>query len=137
MARERGHEVTGFSRNAAGGHRRFSLGEPPDVSGCDAILNLAGESVAGLWTPAKKRAIRDSRVRGTRRIVEAIRRTPNPPRILVNASGIGVYGNCGETVTDENGRHSGNFLAEVCEAWESEALRARAAGVRVALLRTS
>ncbi|HEX4086495.1 MAG TPA: TIGR01777 family oxidoreductase [Chthoniobacteraceae bacterium] len=138
MARERGHEVIGFSRHPRGAaFRRFGTDEPPDVSGCDAIINLAGENVAGIWKPSKKRAIRDSRVLGTRRIVEAIQRTRNPPRILVNASGIGVYGNAGETVTDENGRHSAGFLAEVCEAWEAEALHARSAGVRVVMLRTS
>jgi len=139
LARERGHEVIGFARNpqrGGPGCRRFSTEEVPDVTGCDAILNLAGESVVGLWTPAKRRAIKLSRVLGTQRIVEAIRRTKHPPRVLVNGSATGIYGDTGDAVTDEGGRHGREFLAEVCEAWEEAALEARGAGVRVALLRT-
>ncbi len=137
LARERGHEVIGFSRNPnRPDFRRFTTAGPPDVTGCDAIVNLAGESVIGLWTSAKRRAIMNSRVLGTRRMVEAIRATPEPPRVLVNGSAIGLYGDTGDTVTDEAGRHGKNFLAQVCDAWEEEALEARAAGARVALLRT-
>ncbi len=137
LARERGHEVIGFSRNPARPEgRRFSTEEAPDITGCDAIVNLAGESVMGLWTPAKRRAIRNSRALGTRRIVEAIRQADKPPRVLVNGSATGIYGDTGESATDETARHGSKFLAEVCEAWEEEALGARAAGARVVLLRT-
>ncbi len=138
LALERGHEVIGFSRNPGRGGpgcRRFSLEEPPDVTGCEAIVNLAGESVLGLWTQAKRRAIEQSRVLGTRRIVEAIRAAPEPPRVLVNASGISIYRESGD-VTDEGAPHGTGFLADVCEAWEAAALRARESGARVALLRT-
>jgi uncharacterized protein (TIGR01777 family) len=138
LARERGHEVIGFSRNP---HRtdcrRFTTDGPPDLSGCDAIVNLAGESVIGLWTPWKRRAITQSRVLGTRRIVEAIRAASPPPRVLVNASAIGIYGDRGEAVTDEGSPHGKKFLAKVCEAWEAEASRARERGTRVVFLRTS
>jgi hypothetical protein len=99
-------------------------------------LNLAGESVIGLWTPGKRRAIRESRVMGTRRIVEAMRAAKEPPRVLVNGSATGIYGDTGEEAKDEGGRHGAGFLAEVCEGWEDEALRVREAGVRVVLLRT-
>jgi uncharacterized protein (TIGR01777 family) len=139
LARRRGHEVIGFTRRPEGrgaGWRRFTTAEAPDVSGCDAILNLAGETVIGLWTPAKVRAIKESRVLGTRRIVEAIRSASPAPRVLVNSSGIGIYGNAGDQVTDEAAAHGTGYLAEVCEEWEAEALRAREAGARVALLRT-
>jgi uncharacterized protein (TIGR01777 family) len=143
LARERGHEVIGFTRNPerrGPEWRRFSTEEMPDVTGCDAILNLVGESVIGLWSRGKRRAIRDSRVQATRRIVEAIRAVSGvgkkPPRVLVNASGIGIYGEMGDQVTDEGARRGNGFLAEVCEAWEGEALRARETGTRVALLRT-
>jgi uncharacterized protein (TIGR01777 family) len=137
LARERGHEVIGFSRNPKEpGARRFRTDEVPDVTGCDAILNLAGETVIGPWTAAKRRAIRESRVMGTRRIVEAMLRAANPPRVLVNGSAVGIYGDTGDAVTDETAPHGSGFLAQVCEAWEAEALRAAEAGARVVLLRT-
>jgi uncharacterized protein (TIGR01777 family) len=138
LARERGHEVIGFSRSpgsVGAGCRRFDLDEPPDVTGCEAIVNLAGESVLGLWTRAKRRAIERSRVIGTRRIVEAIQAARQPPRVLVNASGIGIYRDSSD-VADEGAPHGSGFLADVCEAWEAAALRARESGARVALLRT-
>ena len=139
LAREHGHEVIGFSRNPMHGGaewRRFSTDEPPDIAGCDAILNLAGQSVVGLWTPARRRAIRESRVLGAQRIVEAINRASRPPRVLVNGSAIGIYRDMGDVATDETGQHGSGFLAQVCEAWESEAVQARKSGVRVVLLRT-
>jgi uncharacterized protein (TIGR01777 family) len=139
LARERGHHVIGFTRNPEPGNpqsRRFSAEAAPDLTGCDAILNLAGESVIGLWTRAKRRAIRESRVLGTRRIVEAFQNSTQPPRVLVNASGIGIYGDTGEAAADEQAPGGKGFLAEVCEAWEAEALRAATTGARVATLRT-
>ena len=137
LARERGHEVIGFSRHPEGtDRRRFSMEETPDLTGCDAIVNLAGASVAGLWTPARLRAIRESRVLGTQRIVEGIRRAKGDVRVLVNGSAIGIYADTGDVVTDETGAHGSGFLSEVCEAWEEEALKAEEAGTRVALLRT-
>jgi uncharacterized protein (TIGR01777 family) len=139
LARERGHEVIGFSRHPekeGPGWRRLSMIEVPDVSGCDAILNLSGESVIGLWTPGKQRMIRYSRVLVTRKIVTAIQATPEPPRVLVSGSAIGFYGNRRDAVTDEHGRQGMGFLPDVCEAWEREALRAEATGTRVVLLRT-
>jgi hypothetical protein len=139
LARQRGHEVIGFTRHPEGRGpewRRFTTDEPPDVSGCDAILNLAGESVIGLWTPAKRRAIKESRVLATRRIVEAIQLARQAPRVLVNGSAIGIYGDTGDQVTDEAADPGTGYLAEVCEEWETEALRAQEYGARVALLRT-
>jgi len=139
LARERGHEVIGFARHperAGPGCRCFNADEVPDLTGCDAILNLAGESVAALWTPAKRRAIKESRVLGTRRIVEAMRGTGQPPRVLVSGSATGIYGDTGEAAADETARHGSSYLAEVCEAWEAEALKATDAGARVVVLRT-
>jgi len=139
LARERGHEVIGFTRNPEGrgpGWRKFSTGEPPDVKGCEAIVNLAGESVVGLWTAAKRMEIRESRVLATRRIVEAMQAAAVPPRVLVNGSAIGYYGDTGDGAADEGSPRGGGFLADVCEAWEAEALKAREAGARVVLLRT-
>jgi nucleoside-diphosphate-sugar epimerase len=99
LARERGHQIIGFSRHperGGPGWRRLTRDQTPDVSGCDAILNLAGESVIGIWTPAKKRMIRESRVMATRNIVNAILDAPEPPRVLVNGSAIGFYGDTGD-----------------------------------------
>jgi uncharacterized protein (TIGR01777 family) len=106
------------------------------LEGCDAILNLAGENVAGIWTEGKRRAIRESRIEATRRIVEGMRRARKPPTVLVNGSATGIYGDTGEAAMDEAGPHGSGFLAEVCEAWEGEAVKARETGARVALLRT-
>jgi uncharacterized protein (TIGR01777 family) len=139
LAQERGHEVIGFSRHPRQGGpewRRLSMVEVPDVSGCDAILNLAGESVIGLWTPGKQRMIRYSRVLITRKIVTAIQAAREPPRVLVSGSAIGFYGNRRDAVTDERARQGIGFLPDVCEAWDREALRAVATGTRVTLLRT-
>lgn len=139
LALRRGHEVIAFSRRperkiAGCEMRAFPLEEAPDLAGCEAVVHLAGESVLGLWTPAKKRRIRESRVVGTRRIVEGIHAMKQPPEVFVCASGIGVYREGTDDELDENAPHGANFLAEVVEAWEAEALKA--APVRTALLRT-
>ena len=117
--------------------RKFSPDEKIDITGCEAIIHLAGEPVFGLWTAEKRRRIRDSRVLGTRRVVDAILAAANPPRVLVGGSAIGFYGDTGETPADEDSPAGGGFLAETCRAWEDEALRAREKNVRVVLLRTS
>jgi uncharacterized protein (TIGR01777 family) len=143
LAAQRGHRVTGFSRNPARripgceAMRPFRPGETVDLSGCDALIHLAGESVSGRWTEGKKRKIRESRVLGTRRIADAILACDRPPRVLVSGSAIGFYGDTGETAADENSPPGTGFLAEVSRDWEAEALRAREKNVRVVLLRTS
>src|SRR4051812_25882015 len=89
LALRRGHEVVAFSRNprrAIPGceMRAWDLEVPPDVTGCEAVIHLAGESVVGLWTAAKKRRIRDSRILGTRRLAEAFASAAHPPEVLVS-----------------------------------------------------
>jgi uncharacterized protein (TIGR01777 family) len=133
-AAARGWEVVAFSRRPHDGRARlFVPGEPADVDGLDAVLHLAGEPVVGRWTAAKKRRILDSRVLGTRSVVEGFARAARPPRVLVNASGIGFYGDTGDREVDENSPCGRGFLADVCRAWEAEAMKARDA--RVVLLR--
>ncbi|MGH7426282.1 MAG: TIGR01777 family oxidoreductase [Candidatus Methylomirabilales bacterium] len=106
------------------------------VQGAGAVVHLAGESVAGRWNKEKKRAIRDSRVIGTRNLVAAIGEAKSKPGVLVCGSAVGYYGNRGdEELTEEAGPGS-DFLAEVCQAWEAEARRAEEHGVRVVMLRT-
>lgn len=127
------HEIVPFSRRPKEGVRLWN--DQPDVTGLDAVVNLAGESIMGLWTRAKKRRIMESRIHGTRSLVEALRKTPGGPRILVNASAVGFYGDTGETLVDESSVVGAGVLAEVAAAWEAEALRAAGFGVRVVCIR--
>lgn len=101
------------------------------LEGVDAVVHLAGESVFGLWTDAKKRRIVESRARGTRLLAEAIAGLNAPPRILVSASGVGYYGDAGDAVLTEEAPRGDDFLADVCAAWEAGADPAREGGVRV------
>lgn len=131
-----GCQVTGFSRHGGTGEmRKFSLGEPIDCWGLDAIVHLAGEPILGLWTRAKRERIRESRVLGTRRVVEGLRAAATRPRVLVCASAVGYYGDTGEQECDECAPQGHGFLAEVSAAWEAEALRATDLGIRTVLLR--
>jgi uncharacterized protein (TIGR01777 family) len=105
--------------------------------GAYAVCHFSGQSIgAKRWTAEVKRGILASRVEGTRGVVEAMRATANPPRILVSSSGIGYYGDAGEREVDETSPAGSDFLARVCAAWESEALRAEECGARVAVFRT-
>ncbi|NMB75862.1 MAG: TIGR01777 family protein [Myxococcales bacterium] len=102
----------------------------------EAVVHLAGEPIAGgRWSEERKRRIRDSRVLGTRRLVEAMLALPRPPRVLVCASAIGVYGDRGEEELDEASAPGSGFLAEVCLEWEAEAQKAAGRGIRVVCIR--
>lgn len=99
--------------------------------GVDAVVHLAGESIAGgRWSEEKKRRILDSRVDGTTLLAETLAGLDNPPRVLISASAVGYYGDRDEPV-DETSEPGDGFLAEVCKAWEEAAEPARAAGIRV------
>jgi uncharacterized protein (TIGR01777 family) len=113
------------------------LGEPPaeSLNAMDAVIHLAGEPVAQRWNVEVKRRIRDSRVLGTRALVEAISRVRHKPKVLVCASAIGYYGDRGDEVLTESSSHGGGFLADVCRGWEAEADRATEFGLRVVKLR--
>ncbi len=106
------------------------------VQGAGAVVHLAGESVAGRWDALKKRAIRDSRIVGTRHLVEAIGEAKSKPGVLVCASAVGYYGDRGDEELTEEAVAGSDFLADVCQAWEAEARRAEEFGVRVVSLRT-
>lgn len=111
--------------------------EPERLEGIDAVVHLAGESVSGLrWTDDKKKAIRDSRVLGTRNLVDAISRLNDKPKVLVAASAIGFYGERGDEEVNESSAAGHGFLADVAKEWEGEARRAEDAGIRTVLLRT-
>jgi hypothetical protein len=110
---------------------------PPaeSVNTLDTIIHLAGEPVAQRWNAEVKRRIQDSRVLGTRRLVDVIGRVPHKPKVLVCASAIGYYGDRGDEELTESSRPGNGFLAEVCQEWEREADRAAQFGLRVAKLR--
>ena len=135
LAAARGWDVVPFSRHPRDARSRpFVPGEVADVDGLDAVLHLAGEPVLGLWTAAKRARIMDSRVLGTRSLVEGFARASHPPRVLVSGSAIGFYGNTGDREVDESSPAGTGFLSDVCRAWEGEAEKVRDA--RVVLLRS-
>jgi len=112
-------------------------GEPPaeSLNTMDAVIHLAGEPVAQRWNDEVKRRIHDSRVLGTRRLVDAISRVQHKPKVLVCASAIGYYGDRGDEVLTESSTPGSGFLADVCRGWEAEADRAAQFGLRVIKLR--
>src|SRR4051812_41427222 len=101
----------------------------------DAIIHLAGEPVAQRWNENVKRAIYSSRVDGTRKLVTAVEKLKHKPSTLVSASTVGIYGDRGDEVLTEASAPGKDFLADVCVAWEREALRAGDFGLRVVLIR--
>lgn len=104
---------------------------PPDaVSGFDVVIHLAGESVVGRWTDAKKNAIRDSRVQGTRNLASALAQTKDRPRLFICASAIGFYGNRGDELLTEASAAGGGFLAELSREWEAASRVAAESGIR-------
>jgi uncharacterized protein (TIGR01777 family) len=107
------------------------------LSGRDAVVHLAGESVAQRWTAEARRAIHDSREIGTRNLVAGLDTAEPRPRVLVSASGVNYYGPRGDEPLTEDAPPGDDFLAHVCIAWEREAQAARELGLRVAMLRTA
>jgi uncharacterized protein len=150
---DRGAHVTVLSRDPAGAAAKLDLGgqapveavgwDPLDepapaqaLAGRDAVVHLAGEQVAQRWTSRAKKAIRDTRVIGTRQLLAGLRQTEARPEVLVSASAIGYYGSHGEEPLDEEAPAGEDFLAQVCVAWEAEAAKASGLGVRAVQLRT-
>lgn len=106
------------------------------LTGVDGVVHLAGEDIAAArWTAAQKQRIRDSRVAGTRLLCEALARMSCPPRVLVSASAIGIYGDRGNEWLDEDSVAGQGFLPGVVRAWEAATEPAVRAGIRVVLLR--
>ena len=142
LAVRRGFEVVAFTRDPSQPvgdcieTRKFSTTEPPDLRGCDAVIHLAGENVAGLWTRAKMHRIRDSRVLGTRTLARAIAGLDPQPVVFVSGSAIGYYGDTGDEPVDESSPAGDGFLAHVVAAWEASAAPALEAGIRVVHPRT-
>jgi len=131
-----GHSITRLTRSPKGEN---DIRWDPDagtiegsLEGTDAVVHLAGESIAGgRWTSSKKERIMQSRKKGTRLLAEAVAGLPTPPRVMVSASAVGYYGDRGNELLREDSRPGSDFLAEVCKAWEAAADPAREAGIRV------
>jgi uncharacterized protein (TIGR01777 family) len=115
-----------------------------EISGCDAVINLAGEPISERWTGEAKRAIVASREIGTEKIVEAISRSERvataladqKPKVLINSSAIGYYGTSETASFDENSPPGDDFLADVCKKWETAAQKVKDYGTRLVILRT-
>jgi uncharacterized protein (TIGR01777 family) len=150
--RDRGAHVTVLSRDPERAQARLgSSGQPAleamrwepmsepapamALAGRDAVVHLTGENVAQRWTATAKHAIRESRVTGTRNLIEGLAGADPHPRTLVSGSAIGYYGPHGEEPLDEDAPPGAGFLAGVCAAWEREAEHARELGMRVVQLR--
>jgi uncharacterized protein len=109
---------------------------PEAVSGFDAVIHLAGESIVGRWTQAKKKAIRESRVVGTGNLARALAQAKDKPQVFVSSSAIGYYGDRGEEVLRESSAAGTGFLPDVCREWEEATRAAANAGIRTVQIRT-
>lgn len=139
LTRGRGSDATPW-RQPVAEHRWVPDGTAGDwvagLEGADAVVNLAGESIAdGRWTPARKRAILESRILSTRSLVAAIAQLERAPAAFLSSSAQGIYGDRGDERLPETAEPGVGFLADVCREWEAEALQARPR-TRVVLLRT-
>lgn len=140
---ERGDSVLRLVRSASGAPEREVLWDidaqridKDKLEGVDSVIHLAGEPIAApRWTEEKKRKIRDSRVRGTKLLTDALISLEHPPRTYLSASAIGYYGNRGDTVLAEDAEPGKGFLASVCREWEDAAKPAADHGIRVVNMR--
>lgn len=150
---DREHQILVFTRNSTKAKKVFPNSAFPNletieynpkesgdwqqaISGCDAVINLAGEPISERWTPQHKREIMESRQLGTRKIVEAIKQAESKPEVLINSSAIGYYGTSETATFDESSASGNDFLAQVCQQWEAEAEKVKEAGVRLVIIRT-
>jgi uncharacterized protein (TIGR01777 family) len=104
--------------------------------GLDVVIHLAGATLARRWSPGVRDEIRNSRVAGTRVLVEALSKLRHRPFVFISASATGIYGNRGNEELDERSKRGQGFLAEVCEAWEHEAEGVESLGIRPVMMRT-
>ncbi|MET8676439.1 TIGR01777 family oxidoreductase [Streptomyces sp. NPDC004647] len=107
------------------------------IAGCEAVVHLAAAGVGDrYWTKAYRKKLRDSRVLGTAAIAEAVASLDSPPRVLLSASAVGIYGDTGDRIVDESAPPGHGFLAELCQAWEEAAAPAEEAGIRTVFARS-
>jgi uncharacterized protein (TIGR01777 family) len=156
MYAEEGHDVRVLTRSLMPGDTRHDpgtgvpgvtrVGWKPDgstgpwapvVEGADAVVNLAGESLAsGRWTPQRKKRIRDSRILATRSVAAAIKAARIPPAVFISGSAVGYYGTSGSEPKTEESPAGSDFLGQLCAEWESEARKAPRDGTRMTIVRT-
>lgn len=146
------HQIIVFTRNSSKAQKIFPASNFPNIeivqytpqesgewqdkiSGCDAVINLAGEPISERWTSQHKKAILESRQIGTRKIVEAISKAEVKPQVLISGSAVGYYGTSETNVFDETSSSGNDFLAEVCQKWEAEATAVEEYGVRLVIIR--
>jgi hypothetical protein len=140
--RDGGHSVVVTTRRQTDSSEMLTWNPPalipPDIiSNIDAVVNLAGESISsGRWTRARKERLMSSRIDTTDALVKSMEKAGSGPKVLISASAIGYYGAHGAEYVTENTPPAQDFLAGLCRAWETEALKAEESGVRVVLLRT-
>jgi uncharacterized protein (TIGR01777 family) len=138
--KEDGWQVTRLVRGSSSGQGQvwwdpYKPIAPESVAGFDAVIHLAGESIVGRWTEAKKRAIRDSRVQGTKNLSEALAKAAQPLQVLISASAIGYFGDRGDEILREDSPSGKGFLPEVCGEWEAANRAAADGGIRTAQMR--
>lgn len=148
LAKE-GHEITILSRSPEritalpdgvrleGWDGRTAEGWGPAADGADAIVNLAGESIAaGRWSDTRKQRIRDSRVNAGQAVVKAVAEAQDKPQVVIQSSAVGYYGPCGDEEITEDAPPGDDFLAHVAMEWEQSTASLEEMGVRRAILRT-
>lgn len=139
--RTRGCEIARLVRGASTSEDQIAWNpaqpiSPETVSGFDAVIHLAGESIVGRWTSEKKSKIRNSRVEGTRNLAQALAQTKNKPQVFICSSAIGYYGNRGDEVLNEQSASGSGFLPEVCREWEAATKAAADVRIRTVQIRT-
>lgn len=143
LAERENHEVVAYSRRTveSGTSKQTwisTVEHPLPETKLDALVHLAGENLLGLWTKSKRESIWNSRVELTQRIVAQLKTwaPENRPRVLLSASGVGYYGDRGDSVLDESSSRGTGFLADLCEQWEAASSEAASLGIRIVHLRT-
>ena len=140
----KGHEIYKLSRSAAkkadeiqwDALEGFAPSEQVKLENFDAVFHFAGDNIGdGNWTDEKKKKARESRVNGTRTLIDAFRKCENKPKIFISAAATGIYGNRGDEILTEESADGEGFLPELCRAWENESHKAKDLGARVVLPR--
>jgi uncharacterized protein (TIGR01777 family) len=134
---ERGATPFGSHVKVIGWDARSAAGWAEYADGAQGIINLSGENIAaGRWTPAREEKILQSRLAAGRAIVNALGQVSTKPRVVIQASGIGYYGNRGDELLDENSSSGTGFLADVARDWERSTARIEDMGIRHVIIRT-
>lgn len=143
LAESQNHEIVAYSRQATKSGTKgqtwiSTASNPLPEAKLDALVHLAGENLLGLWTQSKRERIWKSRVELTKQIVAQLKTwaPENRPSVLLSASGVGYYGDRGDSVLDESSSLGTGFLADLCEQWEAAASEAASLGIRIVHLRT-